>query len=311
MAKVWMQSASSKSSRAVGFTLIELSIVLVIIGLIVGGVLVGQDLIRAAEVRATVSQIEKYNTAVNTFRGKYNALPGDMNNATALQFGFTQRGQYTGQGDGNGVIEGSIANAANNYYGNAETAGETLMFWVDLTTANGLNLALIDGNFSSANPTTPSASDITGTGIALYLPPAKLGRGNYIYVYSGGFVQNLGPGNSDDTNYFGISAVTKLVGGANGSLVSSPTLPVNQAYSIDKKTDDGLPQSGRVTAVYLNSGTYWAAPGSTYNPPYTTPVTGSPTTCYDNGGVNGVVQSYSLGQNSGSGPNCAVSFRFQ
>ena len=36
-----------------GFTLIELSIVLVIIGLIVGGVLVGQDLIRAAKIRAT------------------------------------------------------------------------------------------------------------------------------------------------------------------------------------------------------------------------------------------------------------------
>ena len=33
-----------------GFTLIELSIVLVIIGLIVGGVLVGQDLIKAAEI---------------------------------------------------------------------------------------------------------------------------------------------------------------------------------------------------------------------------------------------------------------------
>ena len=40
-----------------GFTLIELSIVLVIIGLIVGGVLVGQDLIKGAEIRATVAQI--------------------------------------------------------------------------------------------------------------------------------------------------------------------------------------------------------------------------------------------------------------
>ena len=53
------------------FTLIEMSIVLVIIGLIVGGVLVGQDLIRAAYVRAQVSQIEKFNTALNTFYGKY------------------------------------------------------------------------------------------------------------------------------------------------------------------------------------------------------------------------------------------------
>ncbi len=47
-----------------GFTLIELSIVLVIIGLIIGGVLVGKDLIKAAEIRATISQINKYNHAV-------------------------------------------------------------------------------------------------------------------------------------------------------------------------------------------------------------------------------------------------------
>ncbi|MCC7259610.1 MAG: type II secretion system protein, partial [Alphaproteobacteria bacterium] len=41
-----------------GFTLVELSIVMVIIGLIVGGVLVGQNLIKAAEMRATIQQIE-------------------------------------------------------------------------------------------------------------------------------------------------------------------------------------------------------------------------------------------------------------
>lgn len=83
-----------------------MSIVLVIIGLIVGGVLVGQDLIRAAGVRATISQIEKYNTAVNTFRGKYGALPGDLNASVATQFGFAARGPFAGEGDGNGVIEG-------------------------------------------------------------------------------------------------------------------------------------------------------------------------------------------------------------
>ncbi len=40
--------------------------------------LVGQDLLRAAAVRAQISQIEKYQTAVNTFYGKYNALPADI-----------------------------------------------------------------------------------------------------------------------------------------------------------------------------------------------------------------------------------------
>src|SRR6201999_1632157 len=98
-----------KRTSEQGFTLIELSIVLVIIGLIVGGVLVGQDLIRAAAVRAQISQIEKYQTAVNTFRGKYGGLPGDLSASSAAQFGFVSRGGSTGQGDGNGVIQGYSA----------------------------------------------------------------------------------------------------------------------------------------------------------------------------------------------------------
>src|ERR1700735_2969244 len=95
-----------------GFTLIELSIVLVIIGLIVGGVLVGQDLIRAADVRAQISQIEKYQTAVNTFRGKYGYLPGDIKDPDASSFGFQPRGPYAGEGDGNGILEGNENNAS-------------------------------------------------------------------------------------------------------------------------------------------------------------------------------------------------------
>ncbi len=51
-----------KQNQQSGFTLIELSIVLVLIGLIVGGVLVGQDLIRAAKLRAQIGQIEKFNS---------------------------------------------------------------------------------------------------------------------------------------------------------------------------------------------------------------------------------------------------------
>src|ERR1700712_5355694 len=104
-------------NKTQGFTLIELSIVLVIIGLIVGGVLVGQDLIRAAEIRATISQIEKFNTAVNTFRGKYNAIPGDMNLSTAITFGFATTNRATGaatagQGDGNGLLDGEAGAAS-------------------------------------------------------------------------------------------------------------------------------------------------------------------------------------------------------
>src|SRR5215475_14851525 len=95
-----------------GFTLVELSIVLVIIGLIVGGVLVGQDMIKAAELRSTISQIEKYNTAVNTFRDKYRYIPGDINQTHAVNVGLYNRtaNVNAGNGDGNGLLESCGAN---------------------------------------------------------------------------------------------------------------------------------------------------------------------------------------------------------
>src|ERR1700691_3703589 len=96
-----------------GFTLIEMSIVLVVIGFVVGGVLVGQDLIRAAYVRAQLTQIEKFNTAVNTFYGKFQALPGDMNYSVAQTFGFSTVvhngvGSTIGEGNGDGIIDSKL-----------------------------------------------------------------------------------------------------------------------------------------------------------------------------------------------------------
>ena len=77
-----------------GFTLIEMSIVLVIIGLITGGVLVGRDLIEAAKIRAQITQVERFKTAVQTFRTKYNGLPGDLDSTDASAFGFTPSRRY-------------------------------------------------------------------------------------------------------------------------------------------------------------------------------------------------------------------------
>lgn len=64
-----------------GFTLIELSIVIVIIGLIVAGVVGGQSLVKQSKLRAVISEVNKYRVAINSFKLEYNALPGDMVNA--------------------------------------------------------------------------------------------------------------------------------------------------------------------------------------------------------------------------------------
>ncbi len=184
---------------ACGFTLIELSIVLVIVGLIVGGVLVGRDLISTASIRAQLTQIEKYQQAVNTFKVKYNNLPGDIPSADANQLGLQPRGIYAGQGDGNGIIEGVWTNAAASNTGWSMGAGETLMFWVDLSTAR-----LIDNSFTSASSTIVVSGLIPTTGLNRYYPEAKIGQGNFIYVYSNA-LSGFGL-----RNLFGISALIDL-----------------------------------------------------------------------------------------------------
>jgi len=280
-----------KSSPVSGFTLIELSIVLVIIGLIIGGVLVGQDMIRSAEERAQISQIEKYNSAVNTFVGKYGALPGDMLATVGIQFGFTQGvscdGSAVGRRNGNGLIEG---------YMNGEIVvqgeGETALFWEDLSSpiAGGF----IDGSFAGAS--APQAIVCNGiavvlssTNLNLYFPLAKIGHGNYVYVY---------PYNS--VNWYGVSAITSV--NVNGEVFSGANISVKQAYDIDRKMDDGLPLSGKVQAIYVNSGPMLTPSQA---PSGTSDTTG---TCY-----NTASGTYSISTSAGYGANgnCALSFQFQ
>jgi prepilin-type N-terminal cleavage/methylation domain-containing protein len=317
----------TQSSHGNGFTLIELSIVLVIIGLIVGGVLVGQNLIDAAAVRAQISQIEKYNTAANTFRGKYGYLPGDIPNPYAAQFGFLPRGTYKGQGDGNGVIQ-SITMSGGFTWGIGAFEGEQAMFWVDLSTAK-----LIDGTFSTATPGAFVTSTITGTTIDQYFPQAKINSAGHVFVASGGW-SFWGTVGQDSINYFYVANVTGTTAASTGQPLTIPLMTVTQAYAIDKKMDDGMPQSGSVMAMDL--GADWASGGSTSGNPagqnnwgdydQTTggPITSATTnpwyddkngattsqTCYSNGDTLQPEQ-YSVNVNGGNGVNCSLSFRFQ
>ena len=302
------------------FTLVELSIVLVIIGLIVGGVLTGQDLINAATIRAQISQIEKYNTAVHTFQLKYGYLPGDIPDPAASAFGFYTRGTNSSICGGNGTIEGGYSGSTCS--GVYQKGGETIAFWADLSVAN-----LIDWNVSNVNWTKGAilyTQSFTVPNSAIW-PNAAIGKGNYVYVWSGG----IGNGNcnncepveggiiwpavqftSDYLNYFGISVVTNN-GDGTDFIESKPGINVAQAYNIDNKIDDGLPLSGKVIATYVNGlKITYAAGGGNYGEKLGTAASATSNTCYDNGGNASVQMNYST-KLYPNNLNCALSFKFQ
>jgi hypothetical protein len=197
--------------------------------------------------------------AVNTFRGKCGYLPGDIKDPDVSSFGFKPRGLYHGEGDGNGVLEGVNADGVGYNHGPIQRAGETVMFWVDLSQAD-----LIDGTFNTATRNIPVTSDVTGAALNEWFPQAKMGQGNYLYVYGGGVACCVSAGGGNGINYFGLSAVTDNSVSCGQCLQSNTTITPAQAFAIDTKMDDAYPQSGSVTAMYVSNTVSWAglAPGA-------------------------------------------------
>ena len=206
---------------------------LVIIGLIIGGILVGREMIQAAEIRAQVSQVEKYNAAANTFRIKYGYLPGDIQAAQASAFGFTTRSGIKGEGDGDGLLKACnyLAVFAGFYAGHS-LGCETTLFWHDLSDAN-----LIDGKFTGTNALNAYT---TISQLESVIPRAKFANSFIAAIsMSGAYTRPPRVG-----NYYYIGEITGQDVHGNVSVKFSIT-PL-QAYDIDKKNDDGSPVSGGV-----------------------------------------------------------------
>jgi len=204
-------------------------------------VLVGRDLIKAAEIRAQISQIEKINAGVNTFRAKYNGLPGDLLNAA--NFGMIARSGAVGHGDGNGKIEPCDTGLDGLGYGGLglHLGCETALFWTDLSYAK-----LIP---DSLNTATDTGINFNSGEVKQYLPAAKIGNQNSIVVTSACPM-------AKDFCYWLLRADSSLNDGVtDGFYVSSAGddtlqgMSPNEAYAVDVKMDNGLPQSGNVQFV--------------------------------------------------------------
>ncbi|MBX9726033.1 MAG: prepilin-type N-terminal cleavage/methylation domain-containing protein [Rickettsiales bacterium] len=239
-----MQISSPTASRKLGFSLVELSIVLVILGLLVGGVLSGQSLIRAAELRSLTTDTQRFIAATIAFKDKYFGLPGDMSNATAYwgkdgtncasDTGNVDTTRGTCNGNGDGIMEFGTVNGG---------TGEAFQFWRQLALAG-----LIEGSYTGIAGPGNTINAIRGVNT----PAAKP---NYVgwniqYATAASVIANATPNIYvlEYGNYFSLGAKTTSTGGF-GQAYAKP----EDAWNIDTKMDDGKPASGMVIAKFWNN----------------------------------------------------------
>lgn len=233
-----------KHSYRTGFTLLELSIVLVVIGLVVAGIVVGQSLLRNAQTRNVLSEMQKHITAISSFRDKYYALPGDFAGATALwgsSGAVTTAGTppATWNGDGNGRITTQATNT---------TFYEQFRAWQHLA-----NAGMVEGDYTGI----ASSANTQLRSIGVNVPASQLdGAGWGVVTIVAGEASSDMPYNTGD-----IPPNTVLwFGGSSSSSYSSqnymqPVLTAEEARQIDEKTDDAIPTMGKVVAQINATGT--------------------------------------------------------
>ncbi|MFZ4542093.1 MAG: type II secretion system protein [Rickettsiales bacterium] len=222
-----------------GFSLVELSIVLVILGLLVGGILSGQSLIRASQLRGITTEQQRHFAAIHTFRDKYFMLPGDMNNATSF-WGkdnvncAAHTGTVATPGTCNGDADGQFDMWDENY-----------RLWQHLA-----NAGLIEGSFLGY--VSPATSATTPT-IASQVPTSKVSSNAY---WTAAYISQLGTINHE----FGYAAVPDirsnyvlLSNRSSGWWLNPNVLKPEEAWNIDTKTDDGKPFTGSVRSSNWNS----------------------------------------------------------
>lgn len=212
------------SIRKSGFSLVELSIVLVILGLLTGGILGGKSLIDAAELRAVTTEFSQWQTAVNTYRQKYMDYPGDMETATRFW------PDDTDNGNGDGVI-GYHGSA----YGGSDQPTEHFLFWQHLALAG-----LIQGEYTGESATGSSWHHAAGENA----PVSKFGSASWAVDSTSDHENVMFDVPRSNVLEFGMPGVEEMVYGA--------AMTPEEAWNIDAKLDDGLPGKGGVVAIRWN-----------------------------------------------------------
>ncbi len=218
-----------------GFTLVELSIVLVVIGLLVGGILAAKSMIDVAKAQSMVKNLQQYNIAALDFQTKYNSYPGDSNVMSPA-------------GNRNGVLEDTDLGVTDTF------TSEVANFWVHLN-LNGL------ASKTAYTSTVPAVGIKAGVNV----PEVPYGiKGTGAIPVNAAYVTSLIGGTNDGVIYL---YVLGLPSNAGTTIAGVPAYTVNQARAIDIKMDDGNPTTGDVKASNTGTGCISASSyNNAYNP---------------------------------------------
>ncbi len=242
------------SPKKSAFSLIELSIVLIIIGLLIAGVTGGASLIRSSELRAAISEARGWSTAVNGFYNQFNAYPGDYGVALGSDAGAI--------GNGNSRIEAfttaaNPAGAASTTPACDASSGVGCSYEDDVAWLQLKNAGVVDTNvvsFGAVGATWSVASHAT---FGFSNPTSKIKSSGWVFDFNTTSGQNV-------VVLTGAVTTAPTAGNTfvNGTFVSTAAITPADALSIDTKVDDGVANTGRVRGVLTACTT--TAGGATY-----------------------------------------------
>ena len=225
--------------RKSGFTLIEISIALVIIGLLIGGILVAQSIIENAQIQKFGKQISSYDVAISNFDTKFGGMPGDNPKIRGDICDDPAGCDSTAPLDSDGYIEGA-------YQYCDQYAGEAAAAWNVLSVTESL------GKESYSYPTR-AAPVIAGESV----PMATMGNKGHILLLSGRRNNVPAPEYypvTDNFYWVGVLSNEVFASGPNSwiSLTDEGTtanFSAKQAMAIDAKYDDSNARTGIVGAM--------------------------------------------------------------
>ena len=206
-------------ARRAGFTIVELTIVLVVIGLLLSGILKGQELINGAKIRAIVARQSSLNMAWDQFVDRFGAKPGDY----ALASVRIPNATNPTTKPGNGVVE----------------RGESVLAMEHLALARMIkNCQQCIGD----PPGEPPRSD----NIVASPPTAN----NSLTNQYGGVISiwHNGQGIPTDPLDYAIRRPMPMseIAPRRLQIHTGPRIPSNILAEVDRKIDDGLANSGRM-----------------------------------------------------------------